>query len=193
VVTGRGKPTPYAGALAVSVSLLLLSVVAPLPAEVRLLIVLGLAFGWAWVASRWAVRRFGRMAGLAIAAVALMVGALGAGAYWRDEPNRRLVAAIEQLPGCYTANSRGLLVGKVEHVYINSQATDREVTAFTELSGLDDLQILFLNGPRITDATARRLGRLRSLRHLCLSETGVSAEVAEELQRELPWCSIEIR
>jgi len=144
--------------LSLSVALLILSMVAPLPSEARFLIVLGLAVGWAIAASRLAVKRFGRKALVVIAAVLLSTAALVGRAYWLDEPNRRLVAQIEQLPGCYTTSAHGLLAGKVEQVYINSKASDRDIARFTELSGLDDLRILVVLGFKIFDWLTPRLG-----------------------------------
>jgi len=47
--------------------------------------------------------------------------------YWLDEPNRRVVAEIEKLSGCYAGTNGTLMTGKVDHVYINYKATDDDV------------------------------------------------------------------
>jgi hypothetical protein len=192
-IAKRSKPMRLGALLSLSVGLFVLSLVAPLPVGVRLLILLILAVAWGWIGTRWLVQRFGRTAAIAVAAVVLFATRLFGRAYWLDAPNRRLVAQIERLPGCHAANGGGLFAGKVDHVYISATAADQDVAQFAELDGLDDLHILLIDGPRITDATARRLSRLQSLRHLCLAGTGVSEAVVAELRRALPSCTIEIR
>jgi hypothetical protein len=161
--------------------------------QARVIIEIGVAIGWVCAAVRWSIRRFGRKAAVVTLALGLAIcGVLGR-EYWLDEPNRRLASQIEELPGCYTANSRGFLTGKVDHVYISSKASDAEVLRFTELDGLQDLKILFVNGARLSDATARCLGRLKSLKHLTLHDTEISEEIEEELRNELPECEIEVK
>ena len=188
-----GHTTRLRHALSWSVAILLLSQLAPFPNGVRLFIILGLTVCWSIAASFCSVQRFGRKAVVIIAGVLLAAAGVVGRAYWLDQPNRRLVAEIEKLPGFYTTSAPGLLAGKVDHVYINSNASDLDVARFTELSGLDGLQILFLDGPRISDETATKLGQLKSLRHLNLAGTGVSREVSELLRRQLPDCSVEIK
>jgi hypothetical protein len=183
----------YRRALALSVALALVGLTMRLPGEARFLILIGVPAFWLWAGARWSIQRYGQAAAITIAVLVLAASGLAAWAYWRDAPNRRLVAQIEALPGCYAATSGGVLAGKVDHVYISSKAGDREVLQFTEVAGLDDLKILFLDGSRISDETAARIGRLKSLRHLCFSGTGVSEEVVEELRRQLPECEVEVK
>jgi hypothetical protein len=189
----RNKTIPFRGALSLSVALALLALVPPIPVELRVLIVFAVTVGWFWAACRWSVRRFGRKSLGAIAAIGLTLSGLAGYAYWRDAPNRRTLAQIEQLPGCSAATEGQLLTGKVYQVYISSEAGDQDVLRFTELEGLDQLRNLILDGSQISDATARRIGRLKSLWNLSLLDTGISEAAVEELLRELPNCNIEVR
>jgi hypothetical protein len=189
----RGQLLRLGSTLSASLALLLVGRLLRLPAGLWLVLVLAFAVSLGWAVSRWLVERFGSKAAVAMVAVALLGGGFVARAYWLDEPNRRLVAEIEKLPGCFPATGGSWLAGELDHVYINSAASDGDVAAFTELEGLGHLRVLFVNGPRLSDATARKLGRLKSLQHLCLSGTGVSQTVGEELRKALPLCNVEIR
>jgi hypothetical protein len=193
VPSQSSKPNRFAGAMSLSVTLVLVGLIAPLPATLRLLVLLGVALAWFMAASRWCIHRFGRKYLVAIAVVGLSSLGLLARAYWLDQPNRRLLDEIEQIPGCVATNTHGLVVGKIDHVYISSKANASDVSRFADLAGLDDLKILFVDGVPLNDATAKKIGRLKSLRHLCLSESGITEEVAEHLCQDLPDCSIEIR
>lgn len=177
-------------AITITLVLLLFSLFGPFPGSIRALILLGLAVGWVWIGSRWLIRRYGRraVAGLAGSGAGLCL-ILGI-AYWLDLPNRRLVNQIEQIPGCICYNYPGLLVGQVEEVQITSEATDPDVQKFIELEGLEHLRYLFLNGPRISDQTAKKFSKLPSVKTLYFYQTGVSERTLNELQRLLPECTI---
>ena len=121
------KSVVFGGALPFTVTLLLLLATLSLPSHVGSLIILLLAIGWIFAALRWTLVRFGRVGVVIVAVVAVTVGGLIATVYWLDGPNRRLVAQIEQLPGCAAATTGRLLTGDVDHVYIGSRASDKEV------------------------------------------------------------------
>lgn len=189
----NNRRTWIARALALSVTLYLVSQLMPLPGGAGILIVVGLVLGWLWVAARWLVERFGRTAVIALGIAGACIVGIMTTINWLDTPNRRLAGKIEQIPGCYTTTNGGLVTGKIDHVYISANATDRDVYKFIELDKFEELSILFLDGPQLTDATAIALVRLQSLRYLTLAGTGVSEEVAENLRRKLPNCIVNVK
>jgi hypothetical protein len=127
-----------------------------------------------------------------IGAVLLACAGFVLRAYWLDEPNRRLVAAIEQIPGCHTGRAGDLLAGRIDRVDIDRTATEQDVVRLIELDGLDELQELYVKA-QLSDETLARLRRFNSLRHLILYNTGVSQEAADELSVDLPNCGIVIK
>lgn len=149
-----------------------------------------LAGGWSLAGCRWVARRFGRRGVLALAILALVVSGSVGYAYWLDEPNRRLVHQIEQINGCIAATRGGIFTGTVDNVVISSKASDEDVRCFTELDGLDGLRRLLIIEARISDATAKRLGRFSRLKYLTLYKTGVTEEAIEQLRIDLPECDI---
>ncbi len=185
------RPVLFGKALSLSALLVLVALLKVLPPSVRLILLGGLAAGWFWFGCRTSIRRYGRKAIVAIAGIVASIGGLVASAVWIDLPDRRFVAQIEQIPGCSAATEGRVFTGKVDHVYISSRATDQDVSRFTELAGLDHLRNLIIDGPELTDATARRIGRLTSLWNLFLRGTGVSQAAIADLRRDLPNCRIE--
>ena len=70
-----------------------------------------------------------------------------------------LNAVIRDLHAFYVGTTGTFLTGEVDYVYFDEEARDEQVAQFTQLEGLDGLKRLVFKGTRLTDGTARRLGR----------------------------------
>ena len=189
----RHTPIQFGGGISLGVTLLLLLFVVPLPAPVRFLIAAGLVLAGLAAVCKPLLRRFGRKAAVVLAGLAVFLFGFAIYNYWLDAPNRQTLAQINQLQGCYATTNGKLLTGKVVHLYISSKASDETVSRFADIDGLDELRNLIIVGPQISDATAKKLAQLKSLRNLSFRETEVSEAAIENLIRELPNCNIEVR
>jgi len=182
----------FGQAISGTLATLLLLLMPGIPWSGRLLVVGLLAFAWLAAGTRWAVRRYGRVAAWALAGVVVAVGGTAAYAHWQDEPNRQAAAQVRELGAFYVGTTGTFLTGEVEYVFFDEKVGDEQVDRFTRLEGLGGLRRLVLKRTRITDATALRLARFSRLRDLYLEGTGVSPATVEELRRALPRCAIEV-
>src|SRR5947199_277970 len=103
----------FSRAIPLTAALVILLRFTPIPREGRQFVVAVLAAGWLGVGVHWFVRRFGRRGVLAAAVAGLKFAGVAGYAYWRDEPNRRLVAQVRQL-GAYSVGTTGaVLTGRI--------------------------------------------------------------------------------
>ncbi len=187
------KSGEFYGSLSLSLMLLLVVCVAPLPGEARQVIALLLLVWWLGLGTRWTFRRHGTKGIVALSLAPLVLGAAVGYAYWQDEPNRRLAAQIERLGGHAFGKKEGLLKGRIYSVHFDANAKEEQIRQFTDLDGLDGIEDVFIRGTPLTDATAKRLGKLTGLRFLFVKDTGITEETIAELQDKLPNCRIETR
>jgi hypothetical protein len=192
-LSGRKKSITFGGATSLTVTLLLLLAALPFPSDARLAVVFLLALGWLIAACRWTILRYGRRGGALVAVVALALTGWAGTLYWLDGPNRRLVAQIEQLPGCSAFTTGRIFTGEVNHVHIGSRASNKEVWQITQLEGLNHLERVFVDDVPIRAETAKQFGRFTTLRFLLFRGTGVSEETLDELQQQLPDCDIWVK
>src|SRR5438105_2570318 len=116
-MTSRKKRMALGGAVSLTLALLFLLALAPLSLEVRRVVAALIPLLWLAVGGAWAVCRFGKVAALVLVALVLILGGMVGYAYWKDEPNRRIVAQIKELGASYVGTTGKLLTGEVEYVY----------------------------------------------------------------------------
>jgi hypothetical protein len=192
VQVARPGPAVFGKALSCTIGAIFLLLMPGIPWPGRLLVSGLLALAWLIAGARWAIRKYGRVAALALAGVAVATGGAAAYAHWKDGPNRQAAAQVRSLGAFHVGTTGTFLTGDVEYVYFDEKAGDEQVDQFTRLDGLGGLRRLVLKGTHITDTTARRLARFSGLRHLYLEGTGVSPATVDELRRGLPGCMIEV-
>jgi hypothetical protein len=181
-------------AVTLSLTLFLLLLLAPIPVQERRVFAGLLILAWLFFGINWLIRRFGKPALAALVTLVILIGGTAWYAYWQDEPNRNLVAQIEECHPYYVGTTGGEFIrGKVDYVYFDSDATDDDVRRFTALEGLADLRRLVFKGTRVSDATAVRFKRFSGLEHLYIEGAKLGEQTIEVLLDELPNCRIEVK
>jgi hypothetical protein len=188
------KSIALGGPVSVTVTLLFLLLLPPISTVIRLFVAVVLAVGWLILGIRWLIGYFGarRIVPIISIIILMMIGLIGY-FIWQDEPNRQLVVRIKQLGAYYVGSTGTFLVGDVDYVYFDSDAKDEQVRQFTDLEGLNNLQRIVLKYTHISDQTARKLGKFKSLRDLYIRGAGISDSTIEDLQEALPECRIEVK
>jgi hypothetical protein len=181
-------------AVTLSVTLFLLLMLAPFPVQERRVFAGLLVLAWLFFCINWLIRRFGRIAVVALVILALLISSTAWYIYWQDEPTRNLVAQIRECHPYYIGTTGGeVILGKVDYVYFDSGASDDDVRRFTELEGLTDLRRLVFVGTRLSDATVMQFKRFSELEHLYIEGTKLSDETIEFLLDVLPDCRIDVK